>query len=381
MLSPCRRMAKTYKYVGHQRPTSPLKVLPDLINSSSNPLQMHPFTFVSIFCLWARLALAGERHICEHHCPPDNTTTAIISDLDGQRMVGYFIANGFAIIYGDVIYGTEAEFRKVIVEDDINFEEFHIKRHKFSNLTEKRSNSVFPNSGQTWPQNTVPYKFEDAAFEASISGAVNQAIARWTSQVPCLKFVRISDANPMEIPNTVTIRRTTGDVCYASIGFAPGKASHILLAPGCGADEIAHELGHLLGLYHEHQRPDRELNSHFICSNVRGYPWVQGNIAINDQVCCVGPGTCCGDACQFTYISGTDTDGPYDLNSIMHYRRNAFSVDPATRNTLTDGPLSNPGFPSAGDIARVKLLYPCTPPPNSIAECLEKCEDPECFRG
>ena len=56
-----------------------------------------------------------------------------------------------------------------------------------------------------------------------------------------------------------------------------------------------HELGHLIGLYHEHQRPDRDQFVKVIYSNLA--PFIQKDYEKLDF----------------------ETYGEYDFNSIMHY--------------------------------------------------------------
>ena len=62
---------------------------------------------------------------------------------------------------------------------------------------------------------------------------------------------------------------------------------------------IAHELGHVLGLYHEHSRPDRDLHVRVHAENI-----VESSMA------------------SFARLDPQDIDiesTPYDLDSIMHY--------------------------------------------------------------
>lgn len=68
---------------------------------------------------------------------------------------------------------------------------------------------------------------------------------------------------------------------------------------------IAHEIGHALGLIHEHQRSDRNAYVQINWSNIQGG---------------MGNG-------NFTLIGGTVNRSNYDFESIMHYDQCAFSRD------------------------------------------------------
>jgi hypothetical protein len=71
--------------------------------------------------------------------------------------------------------------------------------------------------------------------------------------------------------------------CFASVvGWS--AVMYMGLGPNCGVNEITHELGHILGLFHEQQRPDREAYTHFVCSNLKGYPWIPNDLSKNDAV-------------------------------------------------------------------------------------------------
>ena len=291
--------------------------------------------------------------------PNTSVTTVRIRDANGERNVAYFLTNtGYAIINGDIVYGTEAEFRRVIVNPQSS-----VSRRARRSM-EKRSNSVFPNSGRLWPGNTITYKFETAAVESQLSSIVDAAIDRWRSKVPCLNFVRNS---PSAITSSTVVTIYNTDGCSASwVGNPPGLTKAMHLGAGCGTNEATHEWGHILGLYHEHKRHDREAHSHFTCQNLRDYD-NNGVYPPPKTQCCQLDEFCCGLACQFTYDLTTYTDfdgqangGAYDLNSIMHYRRDAFAKPGLT--TLTNSPFIyvNPSFPSDGDIARIRKLYGCS---------------------
>ena len=70
---------------------------------------------------------------------------------------------------------------------------------------------------------------------------------------------------------------------------------------------VIHELGHAVGFYHEHTRPDRDNFVDVIYDNIRD--------GAESQFFKFQPGQ-------------TNTLGlGYDLQSIMHYRRNTFSKE------------------------------------------------------
>jgi len=97
------------------------------------------------------------------------------------------------------------------------------------------------------------------------------------------------------------------DACHSDTGRQGGK-QFVKLLPNCGVPVIIHELGHTLGLKHEHQRPDRD---DFV-------------IVHEDRIQS-------GKDHDFEKLSGSTvlTTSQYDFQSIMHYAANAFSIDPS----------------------------------------------------
>ena len=118
----------------------------------------------------------------------------------------------------------------------------------------------------------------------------------------------------------------------------------ITLGEGCvHFPIIVHQLGHAIGFYHEHNRPDRDEYIRIILGNVRPDP------QIRRQFNKAAPGT--------TNLLGYG----FDYASIMHYSEDAFSVN--GRDTIV---AKNPSIPfgdaqelSPLDIAKTNKLYSC----------------------
>ena len=116
----------------------------------------------------------------------------------------------------------------------------------------------------------------------------------------------------------------------------------VTLGEGCvHFPTIVHELGHVIGFYHEHSRPDRDEHVKVRLSNVRSSARSYFNK--------VAPGT--------TNLLGYG----YDYASIMHSGKDDFSSN--GRDTIV---AKNPSIPfgdawelSPLDIAKTRKLYSC----------------------
>ncbi|MGH2435983.1 MAG: M12 family metallopeptidase [bacterium] len=93
------------------------------------------------------------------------------------------------------------------------------------------------------------------------------------------------------------------DACNSALGRT-GAKQHVTLFPNCTVGNIIHEIGHALGLVHEHQRPDRDAVVDVKEENVR--PDKLGNFGVVKD-------------------SDTIRSVDYDSQSIMHYSSMTFS--------------------------------------------------------
>jgi hypothetical protein len=162
-------------------------------------------------------------------------------------------------------------------------------------LTKKHDGVEGAFGGPRWTNGTV-YYFFDAGVSTANRQTWRDAAATWSS-VAALTFVELASGTG----NYIYVQNDPDGDYSASIGMGGGKQTIGIHSWNCRF-KVAHEIGHALGLIHEHNRLDRDPYITIITGN------------INSD----GQG-------QFTQMSAT-TYGAYDFDSVMHYPRCAFSI-------------------------------------------------------
>jgi hypothetical protein len=117
-----------------------------------------------------------------------------------------------------------------------------------------------------WPRDKdgviwIPFRTE--GLSANVEGMFLDAVGMWDSATTTkVRFVQ-SSKKPgcSDIKIVMNIQGTSTPACKASIGFVastppPGAYVAIGLCPT--KEHVAHELGHVLGLHHEHQHCERD---------------------------------------------------------------------------------------------------------------------------
>jgi len=185
-----------------------------------------------------------------------------------------------------------------------------------------RLGHVLSDPASTWPNGTIPID-----VPADMRPLVDQAIVRWEAATP-LRF-------PLATGHQDHVAFKWSGRNGSRVGRHGGQQL-IELEEGATVRTAVHEIGHTVGLYHEHSRPDAHEHIQVHFDNVTP-----------------------GAGSQFTQPVRSRTHGPYDYDSVMHYDAFAFSRNGqptiTTRNRADIGHLD---ALSSGDRVACRVLYP-----------------------
>eukprot|EP00116_Pleurobrachia_bachei_P003449 sb/3463711/ len=190
-----------------------------------------------------------------------------------------------------------------------------------------------------WPNGTIPYQISQK-FDKKVVKNIRKAIKTWEAYT-CLRFVPLKkqpfglEFEPQDCG------------CCSFVGmqqFPNSKPQGISITKKECEDvgSILHEIGHAIGFWHEHARPDRDKYVKVLYKNIR-----------DDSLH------------NFDLKNGSEVDSlgmRYDYNSIMHYGRTAFNLGdmdtlvPVRSKHLSIGQRVEL---SVGDIRQTNKLYKC----------------------
>ncbi|KAM4036824.1 bone morphogenetic protein 1 isoform 2-T2 [Anomaloglossus baeobatrachus] len=192
---------------------------------------------------------------------------------------------------------------------------------------------------RVWPHGIIPFVV-NGNFTGSQKAIFRQAMRHWEKHV-CVTFVERTE----EDSYIVFTYRPCG--CCSYVGRRGAGPQAISIGKNCDKFGIVvHELGHVIGFWHEHTRPDRDDHVSIVRENIQ--PGQEYNFLKMEPE-------------EVNYLDET-----YDFDSIMHYARNTFSrginldtIEPRYKVNGVKPSIGQRTRLSAGDIAQARKLYQC----------------------
>jgi hypothetical protein len=108
-------------------------------------------------------------------------------------------------------------------------------------------------NGRSWPSATIPYEIDSGDFPIGSAdrAEVERAITEWNDST-VMRLVPHNDESDF------IVFQDTGTTANSQVGRISGQqVINCDLEGGFDAGNLMHEIGHAVGLFHEHQRPDR----------------------------------------------------------------------------------------------------------------------------
>ncbi|XP_019621306.1 PREDICTED: zinc metalloproteinase nas-4-like isoform X1 [Branchiostoma belcheri] len=182
----------------------------------------------------------------------------------------------------------------------------------------RRKRKAIRSPHMRWPHGIIPYTF-DVTFSSYDQSIVIKAMRHWEEHT-CLKFVALGSPQARHLPTDNYIKFVKDRGCWSKVGMFWWTAEQKLsLGNECLQSKYAvaiavHEMGHAIGFFHEHARPDRNNYVTIQWDNIR---WGRYRHFF-----------------RFGYNMIDTFDVPYDYLSIMHYADNEFSWNAHTLRTI-----------------------------------------------
>lgn len=197
-----------------------------------------------------------------------------------------------------------------------------------------------PDTSVYWPNGEVVYTYHESINQNEMN-VIEAAMQHWR-QNTCLKF------RPRTAGDYYFIRfRSDTQGCWSLVGRQADRINQgqdVSIGAGCAnLNVVVHEIGHVIGFYHEQSRSDRDQYIEIVWNNVLP-----------------------GYALQFRKESDSNLNVPYDLTSTMQYPQWAFSREIFEKSTIV---AKNPAYQrflsknyplSFRDRILANHLYQCT---------------------
>lgn len=183
-----------------------------------------------------------------------------------------------------------------------------------------------------WENNTIYYTIDESL---NYTYRVYNAIEHW-EQNTNIRFEEKTDTTT----DYVTFISGTG--CSSYVGKIGGQ-QFVTLQDECSTGNTIHEIGHVIGLWHEHSRKDRD--NYLVINYENIEPGFEHNFKTYEE----------------RYLDGQEYTSYLDFESIMMYSPYSFSINNLPTITTIDGSTNYPYQReklSDGDIEGINKMYP-----------------------
>jgi len=204
----------------------------------------------------------------EAYLPPSNGEGVWKTGYFDGREITYQQIDGLNILEGDIILTDE----------------------QIQDINEK--GTITTSSSRIWPNGVVYYRWA-SGLDQTTKDKFNAAKAHWEAVTDISFVYRTTQPNYIEV--------IKGSGCYSYIGMIGGKQT-LSIGSTCSSGNGIHEIGHAIGMYHEHTRSDRNTYVTVNTANIQS-----------------------GKSHNFNICSSCTANGTLDFGSIMMYGSYAFS--------------------------------------------------------
>lgn len=224
-------------------------------------------------------------------------------------------------------------------EQVLALEKNKIRSPNSSQDQEAYTRGAIGNAAYLWPNGIIPFVISEN-IDADGRQLIRNSMKDWEKHV-CVKF----KARDKEKGYIQFVYKRG---CWSYVGYG-GRRQELSLGrftrdPPCEQGAITHELGHALGFYHEHTRPDRDKYVKILWENIRPGKEVRNNF-------------------EKQPAGVIDSRGvEYDFGSLMHYSKFQGNNRPGVETIVPKDPSVDTGQrkgPSKLDVKQARLMYKC----------------------
>lgn len=245
-----------------------------------------------------------------------NTTESAYPSQTGPYQQAYLY--GYPVNY--VVINNDAVFQKDII----------LRQEELTDQPTESKTTGRTRAGSKWPNKIVYYKIDPALPNPQ---RVYNAMTHWEANTSIRFVARTTQRGYVLFQN--------GSGCSSNVGYS-GGLQYVNLNSSCTTGNTIHEIGHTIGLWHEHSRSDQS-----------------NHVTIHYENIATG-----AESNFYTYgaqgYDGFDYGSSMDFSSIMMYSPYEFSKNGQPTITKKDGTLytAQRTALSPFDIATVQAMYP-----------------------